>query len=900
MTISLPVAGQLYENELASDLSLDGAWFVEGIGTSTMEVPSAWDAHADKKVEGPVSYRRDFYVPDTWRDGAIYLQALAVSFAATIWVNGHLAGEHKGMWSPFQIDITSFILSDRNTISIDVWKPGERYAVRECLAGFLPDVAAPFGGIWQSIRLRHFERAAIYDIKVASTSRAGVTVNGHLLDLPVDQPVSQRKAHWRGRLTVTGAEGVGVVASTDFAPGIPGDDFAFTTQIDLPTAHLWAPHPHPALYTVTLQFFDKEDDAAPPVLQVTRRIGLRDITSTGHKLLMNDQPLHVRGVLDWGWNADRMCPTPSRQQMLDQIAKARSLGFNMIKLCLFVPDETTFNVADEQGMLLWLELPMWLPLVTPSFRELALQEYRAILQRVHHHPSIVIVSLGCELNAAAEAAFLAELNTLVRSWLPNALHCDNSGSAEAYGGVVTALSDFNDYHFYTDPHFFQSLVNHFTRLYQPDKPWIYGEFCDADTLRDFNRLNPEPWWLTEQLPYAHPDLVRTQAYKQRLHSAGVQDGGTALTTVARRQATAIRKYIFEQVRSRAATGGYVITGWMDTPISTSGVVDDRHDLKYQPEEWQPFNNDCVLLIDRERRRQWRHGGDRPVHTDPFTWWQGDHAEIHIALSNGLGEIRAGTLHWEMLGMSDFSEKSDIPNISGSQPLASLPGGEVTELTVLRIPMSIAQRTLPYERILRVTVELVFANGEQRHITNSWQIWAIPDKQTCLERVVDAPVANTLASTLSDELLAQVSDGGHVLLWLQQPDQRFTRHMPFWREAIHLFAPHSFWQAVPHSGYADMRFFSVASDFALDLDALATTLGQPAQWTPIWRRFDARAMTWADYLAEVRLGAGRLFVSTLRFAGGLCDQPDTFETNPLGAWMLRVLIQPHSHPAGCRW
>src|SRR5262249_25128885 len=149
------------------------------------------------------------------------------------------------------------------------------------------------------------------------------------------------------------------------------------------------------------------------------------------------QPLHLRGVLDWGWQPDQTRPAPAREAVRRQIEQARALGFNLIKLCLYVPDDATFEAADEAGQYLWLGMPLWLPHLTAQARALGLREYEAVFRRVHHHPSIVAVSLGCELNAAADASFLAELHALAREWFPSALLCDNSGSAEAYGGVVT-------------------------------------------------------------------------------------------------------------------------------------------------------------------------------------------------------------------------------------------------------------------------------------------------------------------------------------------------------------------------------------------------------------------------------------------------------------------------------
>jgi hypothetical protein len=151
---------------------------------------------------------------------------------------------------------------------------------------------------------------------------------------------------------------------------------------------------------------------------------------------------------------------------------------------------------------------------------LARAEYAALLRRLHHHPSLVVLSLGCELNSDASAGFLHDLNMLARDWLPGVLHCDNSGSAEAYGGVATTLSDFYDYHFYTDPHFFQPLVEHFDRGYRAPKPWLYGEFCDADTGRDFSALEPPPWWLTDPVALLRDDYLSQLAHCERLAAAG--------------------------------------------------------------------------------------------------------------------------------------------------------------------------------------------------------------------------------------------------------------------------------------------------------------------------------------------------------------------------------------------
>jgi hypothetical protein len=129
----------------------------------------------------------------------------------------------------------------------------------------------------------------------------------------------------------------------------------------------------------------------------------------------------------------------------------------------------------------------------------------------------------------------------------------------------------------------------------------------------------------------------------------------------------------------------------------------------------------------------------------------------------------------------------------------------------------------------------------------------------------------------------------ALVWLTQPDARITRGMPFWREAIHTFEPHRLWSRVPQPGFADMRFYSVATDFALELAGLQGRLGSDARCRPVWRRFDARALTWAEYVIDVEYGAGRLRVTSLRLVGGLGRQPASLDTNPWGGWVLASLL-----------
>jgi hypothetical protein len=102
-------------------------------------------------------------------------------------------------------------------------------------------------------------------------------------------------------------------------------------------------------------------------------------------------------------------------------------------------------------------------------------------------------------------------------------------------------------------------------------------------------------------------------------------------------------------------------------------------------------------------------------------------------------------------------------------------------------------------------------------------------------------------------------------------------MPFWREAIRVAEPHPSWGDFPHGGGAGLPFYGCASDHALDLTGTAAA--------PILRRIDARTMAAHAYVAELRIGRGRVIISTLRVEGGQGDQPSGIAANTAAAYLL---------------
>ncbi len=890
----------ILRNELAATLSLNGVWgFTLGQKAPwrTIQVPGCWEAQGyPKQLDGPARYRREILIPSQWAGQRIFIEFDAVSYACSVYCNGEALGEHRGLWTPFAFDLTPVARPGQlNTIELEVYKPGERFPVRSCLAGFLPDVATTFGGIWQPARLRALT-AGLRDLWIApdldtATLRVRCQVVAFGLDLA--------DSHWEVEASRCGRR----VAIQQVPMGADG---ALDLSLTIPEVAPWSPQ-SPALYQVRVRLARHGKVLA----EAAERVGFRRLTRAGDQLLFNGRPVCLRGVLSWGWDPERIAPAFDSSQIRKEIRRVRALGFNLIKLCLFVPDRTYFDVADEEGIYLWQEWPLWLPHVTPELRARLPMEYAELMELTRHHPSVVLYSLGCELSADVDAELLSSLNETARGLASNVLFCDNSGSGEAYGGLPLDFSDFTDYHPYCDLHHFEPLLDHWRRDWRPPRPWIFGEFCDSDGFRDLSEIiaahgGQKPWWLTEDLPVHtwRPEARALLEEQERLVRADPGFTPQELTRISRLQSLAIRKYTLETVRRHNGMGGYVITGLRDTPIATSGILDDLGRPKWSPEEFRPFNDDLVLCLDGDRHRRWRHGGDRVDRWDVHNWWAGDAARWHVILSHAGEPISAGgELTWQL------TDRAGHVIAEGQSEIrqALLPGPP-QELAAIECLLPAVERASELRLQARLTAGDI-------PIANRWPVWCYPRPVTwptgltiydpsyvldgwdellpSARRIHAGPPSwepsVVLATALASWLLEYLRAGGRVLL-LQQGDGPLpSRRGPFWREAIHLFPDHPLWQAFPHQGYVDLQFFGLATDVMLDAVRLSEAVPGVTWIRPVMRRLDAREFHVSEYLLEAQIGRGRLLACTLRLQGGAGAQPIGLQRNVAGHFLLWAMV-----------
>jgi hypothetical protein len=859
-----------------TSVRLEGGWQADlGAGFVDAAVPGCWEQlGGSKRFTGPVTYRRELDCPVP-RDGErVSLSFGGVSYSCSVSVNGRAAGAHEGMWDGFRVDITDHVRPGaRNEIRLVVEKPGyaddDRYPLRAVLSGFIPDVTCTFGGIWGDVDLE--VGPAVAARKARMRWKAGPeihieVVNDGATGIPADVTVS---------LSRDGRESFAARRTIHAGPGL--EELAFPVPRD--AIEPWRTE-QPVLYDLSVLVASSAGEAV-----LRRRIGFREIRADQERILLNGEPIYLRGALHWGYYPDRIVPRPSRDEIRRELLSLRSLGFNAVKHCLWVPREEYYELCDELGMLAWLELPLWLPRMSPRLEARMAEEYPRIVRQAAGHPCIIAWSLGCELNADVAGAVLEKLAAEVRE-LTGCLVRDNSGSGECYGGLAVDYSDFYDYHFYAESHILESLMETFTPRWRSRRPWLFGEYADADTWREVPRGRAAPWWAKNDpdvnpLSILKPDF-RLHLQPERLAAPGVAGRSGRLAAASREHAVLHRKLSLEATRAFGEPCGYNITAIRDVPIATSGIFDDAGSAKFEPDELIPFNADLVLVPRWDLARIWIRG-DRVREPDRYNARAGEDWAMRIVASNFGPRIETGEWKWQLVDAAGARIASGFGTLD-----AALGCGIVRELCrpATKLPGA------PSPRRLTLSVELRHAAGKA---ANSWPlfIWpgpvdearlagklAILDPLGILEPLradlgagdFDEGAAGdvVVAATAFDERLRRhVTRGGRALLVQRGRGALAHETVGFWREGFAVFEDHPVADAIPAGPYRELALYGMATDTALTWISRG---GDVRGVRPVITRVDAREFIAQHYLVELSLGKGTLVATTLRVEGGMGRQP----------------------------
>ena len=240
---------------------------------------------------------------------------------------------------------------------------------------------------------------------------------------------------------------------------------------------------NPALYEIELFLNGTQD-----VFRTT--FGIRGIKTEGTNIYLNGKPIKLRGValheeqVPYG----RTYPEEMRRK---EILHIKELGFNTIRSSHYSHDEVMLKIADEEGILIFEEIPLYWDCTFGDrhTQVLGLKMLKTLIQRDYNHPSVIVWSIGNEIPVEQPACV-----ALVRNYLKFVKNMDPTRlvtyvTARFWNDTLRKETDILCQNEYIGWYYGRlSMLNMILEsLYPiaPDKPWFISEFgAGADYYAD--------------------------------------------------------------------------------------------------------------------------------------------------------------------------------------------------------------------------------------------------------------------------------------------------------------------------------------------------------------------------------------------------------------------------------
>ena len=315
------------------------------------------------------SYRRTFDLPADWKGQEVFFHVGSATSNLFLWVNGRYVGYSEDAKVAAEFNITKYLKPGRNLIAMQV--------MRWCDGSYLEDQDFwRFTGIAREVYLYATPKVHIQDITIGQDYADGKGL------LDVDVKVAGGKADVEA--TLYDADGNKVTEGLK----------ATVENVKPWTAET------PYLYMLELQL--KQGDK---VLEVVRKqVGFRHIEISGGQLLVNGQPILIKG-------ADRHELDPdggyvvSVERMIQDIRIMKQLNINAVRTCHYPDDPRWYDLCDEYGIYLTAESNLESHGMgykektlakNEAFAKMHIERQEGNVITYKNHPSIIVWSLGNE------------------------------------------------------------------------------------------------------------------------------------------------------------------------------------------------------------------------------------------------------------------------------------------------------------------------------------------------------------------------------------------------------------------------------------------------------------------------------------------------------------------------
>ena len=372
-----------YDDSKWVDFPVPGLFEIEGYGDKTYKnMGYAWCTTF--KNEPPYigetnnytgSYRRTFDLPANWKGQEVFFHVGSATSNLAVWVNGKYVGYSEDSKVAAEFNITKYLKPGKNLIAMQI--------MRWCDGSYLEDQDFwRFTGIAREVYLYATPKVHIKDITIGQDYVQGNGV------LNVDVKLAG-KANLEASLY--DAAGNAVAEGLKFNVS--------SLMFNVPNAKAWTAET-PNLYTLFIYL--KQGNKTLEVIK--KKIGFRHIEIKGGQLLVNGQPILIKGADRHELDPDGGYIVPV-SRMIQDIKIMKQLNINAVRTCHYPDDPRWYDLCDEYGIYLTAESNLeshgmgyreHTLAKNPEFAKAHIERQEGNVITYKNHPSIIVWSLGNE------------------------------------------------------------------------------------------------------------------------------------------------------------------------------------------------------------------------------------------------------------------------------------------------------------------------------------------------------------------------------------------------------------------------------------------------------------------------------------------------------------------------
>lgn len=366
-----------------------------------MNLPANW-YKAGINHGGVVWFSRTFSMNELPTSTHHFLEFHGVDYLCDVWVNDKFVGSHKGYFQTFDFDISSYLTSGENKITIKVNSPLENYPEHYSLHKTLlrgifshhdtrPGGAwsaegqdKNSGGIWNDVLIKSYKSTKLEALKVTPT------IHEKYVDLDLSFSLKRLEKQFlsfgqRVEVRVEPANFKGESYQKSFK--LSGNTQQ-QLKMSLNEAKLWQTHDRgfPHLYNVHLTIGD---------MRHTIQTGFKSLVQNRDKVhFLNGKSLYIKGT---NYISSQYMSEMDEKALRKDLELMKATHINTIRVHAHVEPHRFYKLCDEMGFLVWQDYNLqWGYSEDRAFEAEALKQAIEMVDMLYNHPSIYIWSMHNE------------------------------------------------------------------------------------------------------------------------------------------------------------------------------------------------------------------------------------------------------------------------------------------------------------------------------------------------------------------------------------------------------------------------------------------------------------------------------------------------------------------------